>query len=294
MHEAKKKPKWRHVQETILDFITRRGLAEGDKLPSDQDFLEILTGENKKAEFRAFHRPEFKGLSKQPLVRALEELARNGIIARRAGAVTTFRSLTPRLYDLEFMYFNGVPSPPAHQDDYGFGSTAREVYGHKVANKLIEQSLRPPLPDGEAAAWERQAHRALGLRRNQPFIAIARVRILDGRPRVIHRSYLNPANFPASFLRDHDFESESLIRIYNESGYVIDRRDTVLRARYPTAEDRSILGIDRVPIMEAEQDLYATHTATAARCVIEHLRVCYLDWEYRISNRSGHSGEAMP
>ena len=61
MHQAKKKPKWCQVQETILDFITRRGLAEGDKLPSDQDFLEILTGENKKAEFRAFRKPEFKG-----------------------------------------------------------------------------------------------------------------------------------------------------------------------------------------------------------------------------------------
>src|SRR5256885_826464 len=107
MHQAKPKPKWCQVQETVLEFITRRGLAEGDKLPSDQDFLEILTGANKKPEYREFHKPAFKDLSKQPLARALDELAREGIIARRAGAVTTFRSLTPRLYDLEFVYFDG-------------------------------------------------------------------------------------------------------------------------------------------------------------------------------------------
>src|SRR5262245_51492676 len=104
MTPLRAKPKWKLVEEMIQDFIVKRGLSEGDRLPSDHDFLEIFSGKTRKSEYREFRRPELKELSKQPLVRALDELARKGIVVRRAGAPTTFRSLTPRLYDLEFRY----------------------------------------------------------------------------------------------------------------------------------------------------------------------------------------------
>src|SRR5207248_246505 len=105
---------------------------------------------------------------------------------------------------------------------FAFSHTTREIYGRELTNRLIEKSLRPPLKDGELASFEQKAHKALGLRRDRPLIVIARVRILDGRPRSIHRSYLNPGHFPETFLLDHDFEEESLIRIYNAVGYRID------------------------------------------------------------------------
>jgi DNA-binding GntR family transcriptional regulator len=282
VNPARAKPKWKVVEETIQDFIVKRGLSEGDRLPSDQELLEILAGESRKAAYREFRRPELKKLSKQPLVRALDELARNGIVMRRAGAPTTFRSLTPRLYDLEFTYDNFDPD----QEAFAFSHTAREVYGRELSNRLIEKSLRPPLKDGDLAAFEQKAHRALGLRRDQPFYVIARARIVDGRPRVLHRAYLDPACFAASFLLDHDFERESLIRIYNQSGYRVDRRDTVLRARLPSASERALLSIEQEPVLESEQETHATHPSTGTNRLIEYLQAVYSSpWDYRIRSR---------
>jgi len=192
---------------------------------------------------------------------------------------------------LEFNYFNPDPNRPPYQDDFGFGRTAREAFGHDLKNKLIEKSLRHPFQEGESSSWERRAHKALGLSRKDAFMVIARVRLLDGQPRAIHRAYLNPAHFPSSLRRDHNFENESLIRVYNESGYSIDRRDTILRAGYPTEEDRIVLEIDRIPVLEAEQELHATHVESGVRRIIEYLRVCYVAWEYKISSRSGVDSE---
>jgi DNA-binding GntR family transcriptional regulator len=285
MARSEAKPKWKLVEEMIQDFIVKRGLSEGDKLPSDQEFLDIFTGDNKKPEYRQFRNLGLDGLSKQPLIRALDELARKGIVVRRAGAPTTFRSLTPRLYDQEFSYedFDREQSP--EQEGFGFGHTSRVVYGREYTNRLVEKSLRPPFKDGDLAAVELKAHKALGLRRENAFLVISRIRILDGRPRAIHRSYLNPGHFPETFLVDHDFEKESLIKIYNASGYRVDHRDTTLRARFPTNQEQSLLKLGREPVLEAEQETHATHLASGTSRLIEHLQAIYVEWEYRISSR---------
>ncbi len=289
------KPKWKLVEEMIENFIVKRGLSEGGKLPSDEEFLYIFTGETekpekvhpeyRKPEYREFRRPELKKLSKQPLVRALDELARKGIVVRRAGAPTTFRSLTPRFFDLEFSSNKLDSEGGSDQDGFGFGRNAREVYGHEMSSRLIEKSLRPPLSGTDLTAFERKAHKALGLRRDRPFLVIARVRLLDGRPRVIHRSYLHPGQFPESFLVDHDFETESLITIFNESGFRIDRRETTLRARFPTKQEQSLLKLGMEPILETEQETHATHPASGSSRLLEYLHACYVEWEYRITNR---------
>jgi DNA-binding GntR family transcriptional regulator len=287
MSASRAKPKWKLVEDMIQDFIVKRGLSEGDKLPSDQDLLEIFTGDNKKSEYREFRRPELRELSKQPLIRALDELARKGIVVRRAGAPTTFRSLTPRFYDLEFTYDDFDPERNPDQEGFGFGHTTRAVYGRELTNRLIEKSPRPPHKDGDLATLEQKAHKALGLRRDQPFYVIARARIVDGRPRALHRSYLDPECFAASFLLEHDFEKESLIRIYNQSGYRVNRRDTVLRARFPTTQEQALLSIEREPVLEAEQEMHATHLSSGVSRLIEYLQAVYSSpWDYRITSRA--------
>src|SRR5436309_3301584 len=136
MPTSRAKPKWKLVEELIQDFIVKCGLSEGDKLPSDKEFLKIFKGKTRPAGFQEFRRPELKGLSKQPLIRALDELARKGIVVRRAGAPTAFRSLTPRLYDLEFTYNDFDPRQRPDQEGFGFGQRTREVYGRELTNRL--------------------------------------------------------------------------------------------------------------------------------------------------------------
>jgi DNA-binding GntR family transcriptional regulator len=287
MIPSRAKPKWKLVEEMIQNFVIKQGITQGSALPSDEEFLKIFSGKTRKAEFQEFRKPELRGLSKQPLVRALDELARKGIVMRRAGAPTTFCSLTPRLYDLEFTYDDFDPERSPDQEAFSFGHTTREVYGRELTNRLIEKSLRPPLKDGDLAALERSAHKALGLRRDQRFFVIARARIVDGRPRALHRLYLDPACFAASFLLDHDFEKESLIRIYNQSGYRVNRRDTVLRARFPTAQERALLSIEREPVLEAEQETHVIHLASGAGRLLEYLQAVYVSpWDYRITSRA--------
>src|SRR5262249_35819818 len=110
--------------------------------------------------------------------------------------------------------------------------------------------------------------------------------ILDGRPRAIHRSYLNPAHFPETFMLDHDFEKESLIRIFNASGYRIEGRDTTLRARFPASQEQILLKLGQEPVLEAEQALYATDAASGSSRLIEYLQAVYASpWDYRITGR---------
>jgi len=139
---------------------------------------------------------------------------------------------------------------------------------------------------GDGAVNEQAAHEALGLNRNETFYVISRLDFLDGKPRAIHRSYLNPSHFPESFL-DHDFEKESLLAIINSYGFRINTRETTLRARFPTQEEAFRLKIDpaQQPVLEAEQKLTAVHLATREMVTVEYMHACYLNWEYRIANR---------
>ena len=238
--------KWRQVESMILRFISEHGLDIGDELPADRKFAEMA------------------GCSVQPVMRAMDNLARRGFLERRAGAATALASHQPIMDDHE----------------YSFRHTVSEL-GCSMRNNVLELSHRTMLAD-ENCRFEREALKALGLKIGERFFAIWRVRIIDDQPRAVHRSYLNPAHFPDSFLMDHNFEKESLIDIFNAHGYIIMLRETVLRARCPMKSEQAFLRIEADPILEAQQVLTAEQTSTQQLVPIEFLHASYVNWSYRI------------
>ena len=241
--------KWRNAETTILNYMTHRSLSVGAKLPSNSRFAEMT------------------GCSLQPVVRAMEELERKGLVRRRAGAATEVASQQPFIDNGELSF-----------------SVSSTTLGQKLINKILELSCRLPNP-GDQELDDHRAQKVLGLKKDQPFYSIKRLRILDDKPRAIHQSYLNPAHYPATFLADHNFEKESLIAIFNHAGFRIESRRTTLQARFPTTKEKIFLNVDRVPVLDAEQELVAVREATKEPVHLEFLRACYHDWNYRIEDR---------
>ncbi len=246
--------KWRTVEALIRRHIDAHGLAAGAPLPSDREFASIAR------------------CSIQPVIRAMEELARRGRVRRRRGGTTLVAEDVLAVDESEFSFSHGV----------------RQTYGQSLENRVLEAILRPPIDD-PARAFEQQARNYLGLRGGEGFYVIARLRLINGKPRALHRSYLNPAHFPRGFL-GHDFAKESLIRVINANGYQVDRRRTELHARLPTHEEEATLGIEGLPVLEARQELEAIQMDTGTLVPIEFMQACYVDWRYRIANRREGSG----
>lgn len=237
---------WQELRQIILDDATNVG--PGGQLAPDAEFAR-----------RA-------GCSVPTVKRAMSDLARRGVVSRRRGKRTIVADGNAVVSGTDFSF-----SRSAHGD-------------HKLVTRLIEKSLR--LPSRLAPAqYEGRAHRALGLRRNQPFIAIARLRVLDGTPRVIHRSFLNPGHYPPTFLVSHDFETESLLDIYESHGLRIHSRDTRIRAALATGADAALLAIGREPVLNVEQTMYAIELHTGSVATAEYLHATYANWEYVISDR---------
>jgi DNA-binding GntR family transcriptional regulator len=242
--------KWRQVQGLVLSYISANKLPEGAPLPSDKEFARMAE------------------CSLQPVVRAMEELARQGLVRRRPGAATTVWSQVPLIDQHEFSFTYG----------------ATHAYGHSLRTRVIELACRLPAV-GEARAFERRAQKALGLRVAEPFLVVARLRYLNDQPRVLHRSYLSPDNFLPTFLSDHEFEKESLIDIYVAAGFRIEARRTTLMACFPNPEVAGLLRCANCPILQAEGELEAVRVATGERNTLEYLEASYLNWEYHIGNR---------
>jgi GntR family transcriptional regulator len=249
-NSAYSRPKWRRVETAILQQISSGQLEKGASLPSDRELATQF------------------GCSLQPVVRAMEELVRKGIVQRRPGAATT---VLGRL---------ALGEPPT----LSFSKHARATFGDSFRTQVIELARRVPIAD-EARGFEVIAQRALGLRSGDDFLVISRLRFLEQQPRVLHRSYLNPALLPASFLTDHDFSRESLIEILERAGYRLLSRKTKLRAGFPSTEAATLLRLDRVPVLEADQELLGEPSAGGSAVVVEFLHAVYANWVYELENR---------
>lgn len=243
---------WRQAESFVLRYIRDHKLTEGSALPADRWLADKV------------------GCSLQPILRAMDQLARRGLVRRRPGAVTVVGACQPIIDDHEF----------------SFGHTVREVYGRSLVNKVVEVMRRTP-ERSEPYEYdiECEAQGVLGLRRRQPFLVIARLRIIDGRLRAFHRAYLNPAHFPDTFLHDYDFEHVSLIDAINQQEFRIQARRTALRARFPTEREAHTMRIDRTPVLEATQELQAVRRDAADPIPIEFMHACYVDWRYHMSER---------
>ena len=186
-------------------------------------------------------------------------------------------------------------------DHEGFSfRTSAQAHGDALETRVVELAIRRPFDgaqlDNSYFDCELIAHEELGLAGTDPFLVIARVRVLKSRPSVIHRAYLNPARFPKEFQKEHDFSRESLIDVYKQYGYTLLSRDTVLEARIANFNEINILTPNyKKPyqsepranvVLDAEQKLWATHPPSDKPFVLEFLKATYIEhWKYGIKNR---------
>ena len=238
---------WHRVRQLILDDIHR--FENGAELQSDAAYA-------KRAK-----------CSVPTVKRAMADLARLGFVIRRKGRKTRSSDRPGVVSGAEFSF-----------------SRAAKERGTKLTTRLIEKSCRLPsrMSPGDV---EMRAHNMLGLKRDEPFLVIARRRDLNGRPQVIHRSYLNPSHYPTSFLARHDFEKESLLEIVEKYDLRIQGRETRIRAAFPTEQECELLEVEKEPVLNVEQSLYAMCPATEEIVVAEYLHATYARWEYVISDR---------
>lgn len=237
------------VRELVLKLIAQRKIAVGEPLPSDLKLAKM------------------SGVSLQPVTRAMQELEREGLVVRRAGAATLVRSENLALDD----------------SGYSFTTAAQKSFKGTVTTRIVELVQRHARNES-GYEHENAALRALGLRVHAEFLVLSRLRLFNQTPRVLHRSYLNPANHSPDFLVSKDFARESLIGAFNAEGYQIIRRDTALSARKSTELERRYLGKDADIVLDAQQELSARHDKHG-QLTIEFLAAVYVDWSYKVTNR---------
>lgn len=176
--------------------------------------------------------------------------------------------------------------------DHSFSFT-RSAHGRDLRNEVLEATVRLPIADTEDGFYlvEQRIQEALGLPKDKPFLVIQRLRFVDGHPGALQRAYLRPARFPANFLKQHDFKTESLIAIYRRYRYKLLWRDTVLTARLANLHEINTLNrygpsLETRAVLDAEQLLYAEGKKGKRPFVLEFLKASYLEnWPYKIENR---------
>lgn len=243
------------VRNRIFSIINTMGLRDGDPLPSTE-MLAI-----------AWH------CDADAAAATLEQALQQDLVEHRKDGSHT------------------VAIPVHHEDELSFAqSAAREK--QVVATHVIRGELekRPPwtAEDYPFRSVEETARKKLGLAPGESFLVIPRIRTLKGVPRVVHRAYLSPARFSPNFLEEHDFAHSSLIRIYEECGYVLTSRETTLTARYANLLELGDFGTPErgpTPVLVAEQQLFAIDPSTNKPFTLEYLVATYLNWQYRIENR---------
>lgn len=252
------------VTAQLIDYITEHKLKGKQTLPSEKQLLEELQCQS------------------DELISTLKTLESQGLIKNKDNSWIVHHHI---IVD--------------ENDNFSFAKHAHE-HKHKLETRVLEKEVRLPIIDDDIPAlteMEQRAHKSLNLAADEPFIVIARIRLLDELPKVIHRVYLDPKRFAPDFLEAHDFANESLIHIYRKNGYTLTTRNTRLQARYAYAFDRIdfLKNLSRKheefhhaydsPILYAEQELFAEDKSTGENIVLEFLHAAYVDMAYDIMNR---------
>ena len=244
------------IQARIEQLISEKGLGEGAFLPSTAELGTMW------------------GCSKEAITDGLEAAAQSGWIKLHG--------------DGSAMVLSALIHHEA--EEFSFTRSAH-LLGEEVRTEVIarEMVMRLPLPDNPLTQMETRAYTALGLMEPEPFIVIPRIRYLGGKPRALHRVYLDPKRFSPTFLADHDFAKESLITVYEAYGYTLTSRDTILTARFPNRLELHDLALQDAPaytpVLVAEQQLFAFDPVTRTPFTLEFLQGTYLHWQYRIQGR---------
>lgn len=244
---------WRSVEAAVRAYIRERRPAPGDALPSDSHFADLT------------------GASRLTVRRAMAELAQRGVVVRGGSGSPT--RIPEQRHAVQ-------PSAPT-----GFAHTA-ETLGAKLENRIVELCVRPAHRSGVLSTFEAQALQVFGLRRAEPLMVVSRLRLLNGAPAALHRSYLDPRILPGDFLQRHDLQAGSLVQAMQDEGLTPVSRDTVLRAVHPLAGDAVLLDLPELtPILEAEQVLRGTTAATGDGIVPLEFLLAHYNIDFRIESR---------
>lgn len=248
------------AENALRDYINSRQLEDGAVLPA----VEALANE--------------LSVQEEELLAAIRSAERRGEIAR----------------DEEGRMF--VHSPPviADNDMFSFKSSAA-LEGTELYTAVISASVLPISAEERPDSVEQLARRSLSLASNDECALIYRIRSIEGEPRVIHRAFIDPKRFPPSFLHDHDFSTKSLVEIYQEYGYRITHRNTMLTAELPNQEELDIFRCSsQEPLLDAKQELFAQDPVSGQSFIIEFLHATYMRWSYRIENRTFRQRSRKP
>ena len=241
------------IERAIDDFVYEHWLDPGERLPSLQDLtMELKCG-------------------KESLLQALQSAQQNNKLSCQD--------------DLWYVTAQESKGP-----SFSFTASAS---GRQLTTDLIEAAIRSPMDDQLHTSYqvERRVHDALRLEAGSPFIVIRRLRLIDGHPGAFQDVYLNPSFFPNDFVTRHNFQSESLIKIYESYGYHPRSRDTRLVARFANIYEINTLrkygDLDTRAVLDAEQRLYGDSPGDdKPSMVIEFMKASYLDnWRYQIKGR---------
>ncbi len=150
--------------------------------------------------------------------RAISELAKDGVLKTIPG-VGTFVS-DPRL-DKTAQYL------------YGF-TNEMQIHGKQVTSRVLEAKL---------ISADSFLARRLQIQLGAEVVYLCRVRLMDGEPTAIERSYLPHILCPG--ILEHDFSSESLYQtlssVYNKKP---DHAEQVIEASLATPEVARLLGLE--------------------------------------------------
>ena len=134
---------------------------------------------------------------------------------------------------------------------FSFRNTAKQKGEASLTTELLEAEKRLPKKyddDDRLTDMELNAQKTLGLKRDESFIVIARLRLIKDVPKALHRNYLSPKKFPNEY-RAYDLnfmsttttdnlvdQGQSLviialvntklhIRIFNANGHFVDKAE---------------------------------------------------------------------
>jgi GntR family transcriptional regulator len=164
------------------------------------------------------------GVSRFTVARAFEILVEEGLIRRRQGLGS-------------FVAPPSLVRPPSYLASF---TEAVEAQGRTASHRLLSfgsADWREGLPYPEEAA----------------LIGMDRLRLVDGAPAAIHRSVIdkklaNRIGLTRSVASTPGF---SLYRLFDRSGFVIERGVETLRARAATAKEARLLNITDSPVVMA-------------------------------------------
>ena len=231
------------IETLLYKYIGDHGLHDSDALPYPDELASSL------------------GCDIGALDSAIEAACTRGVLARSETSGLVVQSLLA-MPDQEWLSF----------------THSAKVHGEEMRTTVHEARLRLPVEDSEdpvTTEFEREAYKALGLEKGNPFIVITRIRRLHSPrgddQRVIHRAYLDPKRFPETFLSDHDFARESLVHIYNSYGYRVQKRADAMKARLACPAERNDLKIGYEPVLELQQRTIASGPDSDDRFLLEYL-----------------------